>query len=279
MEIGKITLSLVSDGHIRMDGGGLYGVVPKAIWHRFAPADHKNRVKVALNCLLVRAEGKNILLDTGIGNKHSVKRRRLFAMDGGKLLQSLNEHGLEPRDIDIVALTHLHFDHVGGCTVSGPNGTLLPTFPRAVHMVQRDDWQEATEVNDRTRHAYFQEDFLPLEENGQLQLISGNVEIVPGVWLKRIGGHTSGHQMLFVESEGDMAACLGDVLPTQNHLPYHYITAFDSYPMDTIVSKRKLLVQAEAERWLIYLGHGVDEKAGFINKHNGRLVFTPLPIS
>ena len=279
MKVDKVALSLVSDGQIRLDDGSMCGVVPKTLWRRFATPDRKNRVTIGLNCFLIRTRGKNILLDTGVGTKHPLRRRRLFAMDGGRLLAELKEHGVGPQDIHRVALTHLHFDHAGGCTVSGAGGTSVPTFPRATYLVQRRDWEEATNTNERTRPAYLPEDFLPLEQHGQLQLIDGDVEVAPGVWLRRTGGHTAGHQILFIESEGERAACLGDVFPTHHHLHPHYISAYDSYPMDTVDSKRRLLAQAEAESWLLYFGHGVAEKAGYLERRNGRLSLTGVPPS
>ena len=279
MKVGNIDLHLVSDGQVSLDGGSLFGVVPRSIWRNLATADRKNRVALGLNCLLIRTNGKNVLVDTGAGAKHPPRRRALFGMAAGKLLNGLKEHGLAADDIDLVVLTHLHFDHAGGCTRLGPKGRLTPTFPRARYIVQQRDWAEATYTNDRTRPAYLPDDFLPLQEHGLLDLVDGEADIAPGVRVRRTGGHTAGHQMVLVESEGQRVACLGDVFPTHHHLRPHWVTAWDGYPMDTVAAKRDLLTQAEREGWRLLFGHGVQQRAGRLVRHEGRLSLEPLEVT
>ena len=269
---------MVSDGTIGLDGGALYGVVPKVVWNKLSPADGRNRVTVGLNCLLIRVGGKNILVDTGVGNKHTLRRKNAFAMKAGGLVGDLMAHGLGVEDIDVVALTHLHFDHAGGCTKRGYGRKAVPTFPRAVYLVQRRDWYEATHTSERSRAAYVPEDFLPLDEGHQLELLDGDTEIAPNVWLKVTGGHTSGHQMVFVESGDQRVACLGDVLPTPHHLPFPYGTAWDIHPLDTLERKRCLIEQAEREGWLLIFGHGIDPKAGHPVRRGGRLTLAPISL-
>lgn len=276
MRLGSAEINLVSDGTFRMDGGNIYGVVPKAIWGKLQPADRKNRVEAGLNCLLIRTGGKNVLVDTGLGTKHSPKVKGMFAMRAGKLVSSLAQIGLQPSDIDLVLLTHLHFDHVGGCTRYNRQHQLEPVFPRATHLVQRQDWIEATQIDERTRSAYLPDDFLPLAEAKQLELLDGDTELLPGLWARRTGGHTAGHQMAYLESEGEQAACLGDVLPTHHQLPVHYMTSFDLYPLETLATKRHWLAQAEQEGWLLIFGHGTVEKAGRIVRREGRPVLSPV---
>lgn len=278
MRLGSSKLTLVSDGTIRMDGGSMFGVVPKAIWSRTRPADRQNRVEMGLNCLLIRTGGKNVLVDTGVGTKHSQKVRTIFHIRAGQLVSNLARAGLAREDIDLVVLTHLHFDHAGGCTRWDRNGSLEPVFPRATYLVQRRDWQEATKTNERTRPAYLPEDFLPLEGTKQLELLDGDTELLPGLWVRRTGGHTAGHQMVCIESAGERAACLGDVLPMPQHLPVHYITAFDMYPLETLDAKRRWLSRAEKENWLLIFGHGTDQKAGYLARQDGRLSLTPYEI-
>lgn len=278
MQLGSAELTLVSDGTIRMDGGSMFGVVPKTMWGRMRPADRRNRVEMGLNCLLVRTGGKNVLVDTGVGTKHNRKTRTIYHMQAGKLVSNLSSVGLAPEDIDLVALTHLHFDHAGGCTRYGRQSRPELVFPRANYLVQRRDWREATETNERTRPAYIPEDFLPLEEARQLALLDGDTEILPGLWLRHTGGHTAGHQMVYVESQGEKAACLGDVLPMAQHLPTHYMTAFDMYPMETLDAKRRWIARAEEENWLLVFGHGTDQRAGYLARREDRLVLTPYNI-
>jgi len=276
MRLGSAELNLISDGTFRMDGGTMYGVVPKAIWGKLHPADRKNRVDLGLNCLLIRTGGKNVLVDTGLGTKYDRKAQSIFHMQAGQLVSNLARVGLQPEEIDLVVLTHLHFDHVGGCTQYNHQRQPEPVFSRATHLVQRQDWVEATQTNERTRGAYRPEDFLPLEESKQLVLLDGDAELLPGLWVHRIGGHTAGHQMVYIESDGEKAACLGDVLPTAHQLPVNYMTAYDLYPLETLDAKRYWLAQAEAENWLIILGHGIDQKAGRLTRRDGRLSLTPL---
>ena len=289
MRLGSAELHVVSDGAIHMDGGAMFGVVPKAIWSRRRPPDRKNRVELGLNCLLIRAGGKNVLVDTGVGTKHPQRTRTIYRMRAGQLTPRLAEQGLRPEDIDLVVLTHLHFDHVGGCTryrrqgrgssSSNGGGELEPVFPNATHLVQRADWREATETNERTRPAYNPEDFMPLAEARQLELLDGDTELLPGLWVRRIGGHTAGHQMAYLESDGEKAACFGDVIPTPEHLPLNYLTAFDLYPLDTLDAKRRWLAEAERENWLLLFGHGVAPKAGRLTRSaQGRLELTAVAV-
>jgi glyoxylase-like metal-dependent hydrolase (beta-lactamase superfamily II) len=279
MQLGNAELTLVSDGAIRMDGGSMFGVVPKAIWSRRRAADRQNRVEMGLNCLLIRTSGKNVLVDTGVGTKHRQKVRTIFHMRAGELVGNLAQQSVTPEDIDLVVLTHLHFDHAGGCTRYNQQRRLEPVFPRATYLAQRQDWQEATETNERTRPAYLPEDFMPLEEAGQLELLDGDTELLPGLWVRRTGGHTAGHQMVYIGSDGEKAACLGDILPMPQHLPVHYMTAFDMYPLETLDAKRRWLERAEKGGWLLIFGHAVDHKMGRLTRSDdGRLILLPYNI-
>ena len=275
MKVGNIDVHVVSDGQVRLDGGSLFGVVPRPLWQNLTATDRKNRVALGLNCLLVRTGGKNVLVDTGVGAKHPQRRRALFGMVAGRLLAGLKQHGLEVSDIDLVVLTHLHFDHAGGCTRM-VRGKLVPTFPNARYIVQQRDWAEATYTNDRTRPAYYPDDFLPLQEHGMLELVDGEADIAPGVRLHRTGGHTAGHQMVLVHSEGQHLACLGDVFPTHHHLRPHWVTAWDGYPIETVAAKRDLLTQAEREGWRLLFGHGTQPRAGRLVRLQGQLSLEPI---
>ncbi len=277
MRLGNFELNVVSDGVFRMNGGTVFGVVPKTIWGRLRPPDRKNRVELGLNCLLIRANGKTVLVDTGLGAKHSPHVKNIYGMRAGKLVRNLAQRGVKPRDIDLVILTHLHFDHVGGCTRNvRDRPDPAPVFPRAIHLVQRTDWQEANETNERTRPAYNPDDFIPLEQAGQLELLDGDAEVLPGLWARRIGGHTAGHQFIYLESAGEKAACFGDVVPTPEHLPLNYLTAFDLYPQESVAAKRQWLERAEGENWLLVFGHGTAPVAGrLIRNDRGRLAILP----
>ena len=192
MDLGNIQIDLLLDGTMRFDGGAFFGVVPKVLWERGMRPDEHNRVQVNLNCPLIRANGKNILVDTGIGTKHPEKRRNIFDIEAGNLLAQLRECGLEPRDVDYVIFSHLHFDHAGGATYYGDTGSLATTFPRAQYLVQRADWEEATHPNERNAAGYFEEDLEPLQRLNQLELLEGDTEIVPGVGCRLTGGPPPG---------------------------------------------------------------------------------------
>ena len=277
MRVGTSELTVVSDGAMRMDGGAMYGVVPKVLWSRRDRPDRKNRVTVGINCLLIRHAGKTVLVDAGTGSKYDARAKSIFGMRAGKLVRNLAQMGVRPQDIDMVALSHLHFDHVGGCTRYRRGTTeAVPVFPNATHLVQRADWIEATVTNERTSHTYNPHDFEPLADAGQLELLDGDAELLPGLWVRRTGGHTAGHQMAFLESDGERVACLGDVVPTPEHIPLNYIAAIDLYPMDTLAAKRRWLAEAERENWLLVFCHGVDRVAGrLVRDERGRLTLAP----
>ncbi len=278
MKLGDIEFHIISDGSFWIDGGTVFGVVPKALWARLLTPDEQNRVRFGLNCLLVRAQGKNILLDTGIGTKSNTRRQRIFNMAAGKLTEQLAAHGLTPNDIHYVALSHLHFDHVGGCTLAGPMGKPVVAFPKAQHLVQRAAWEEAVHPSERNAAGYFPEDFMPIEEGRQLELLDGDTEMAPGVWLRVTHGHTAGHQVMVVNAGGHTVAAFADVMPTQHHLPLPWSQSFDVEPNVLLAKKKELLAQAEAERWLLVLDHGLDgERAGYVERTpEGRLKFKPI---
>lgn len=279
MKLGDVQVDLLSDGTMKIDGGAFFGVVPKVLWERLLTPDDRNRVALNLNCPLIRAAGKNILFDTGMGTKHPPKRQSIYGLDSGKLVANLRQHGLEPEQIDFVIFTHLHFDHAGGGTYLSPGGELQPTFPRAQYLAQRADWHEATHPNERNRAGYFEEDLEPLVLSNQLDLLVGDTQIVPGVHCKMTGGHTSGHQIALLEVGGQVACFFGDLVPTASHLPLPYSQGFDLYPIDVLNAKRELLEQAERQRWLILFDHETVTPAGYLSRgQNGKLHIEPVSL-
>lgn len=275
MKAGDVDVSLVSDGTIRVDGAAVYGPIPKVAWNPLNPSDSNNRVLAGLNCLLIRSAGKNILVDTGVGNKHPAQRKSMFSMRAGELVNDLRLKGIRAEDIHMVALTHLHFDHSGGCTKAGFGNKPVPTFSKAQYLVQRQDWYEATHHNERNQDLYFYEDFLPLEESNQLELLDGDTEVAPNIWLKVTGGHTSGHQTVFIDAGDTKVAFLGDLLPTPDHLQLHWVTGWDGYPDSTIEQKGPLLEQAVREGWLLVFCHSTKTRAGYIVRKDGHLSLDP----
>ncbi|MBI4712005.1 MAG: MBL fold metallo-hydrolase, partial [Planctomycetes bacterium] len=211
MKLGNVEIIPISDGSFKLDGGAMFGVVPRVLWEKRMPPDDKNRISMGLWVLLIKTGGKNILVNTGIGTKCSERYRKIYDIrHPPDLLSGLAQNGLKPADINIVVLTHLHFDHSGGntiyqnaeCGVRNAECKAIPTFPNAKYVVQKAEWANATNPNERTRASYLQENIISLKEHGVLELIDGDKEIIPGIRVKITGGHTRGHQVVLFESEG-----------------------------------------------------------------------------
>jgi len=278
MRIGKLDVYVLQDGTMRVDGGAIFGQVPRMVWERYTRPDRRNRVRLGLNCLLVRAANYTLLVDCGVGTKEPERVRDLFGLGPSKLQRNLRALGLTPRDVDAVVLTHLHFDHAGGATKYNRRNEPVPTFPRATYFVQRTAWEDAINPNERSRAAYHADDFLPLETSKQLVLLDGDKEISPGVWVKVTNGHTRGHQIVLIHHGGSCVAFLGDLVPTPYHLQLPYIAAVDQYPEDTLEQKRTLLALAEKEGWLVVFSHGLEQRAGFLERRDGRLHLRPVDL-
>lgn len=267
MQWGDFELNVVSGGRLRFDGGSMFGVVPKALWERKAPADEHNRIAMDTNCLLVRGGGRTMLVDTGYGTKLSAKLRGLFSLEEGDVLvENLARHGVQPQDVDTVILTHLHFDHAGGATRRNADGQLVPTFPQARHVVQRVEWDTAAGGARELGDAYPPENFLPLEETGVIELLDGDTDIAPGVRLQVTGGHTAGHQAVLIESGGRTAFCPVDLCPMRAHLKQLWCMAFDLFPLDSRRRKAEWLGRAADERWLVVWSHDPEVVAGYLQR-------------
>jgi glyoxylase-like metal-dependent hydrolase (beta-lactamase superfamily II) len=232
LTIGDTLITFVSGGRLRIDGGNMFGVVPRVLWERESPPDDENRIDLDTNCMLVRTPDSLGLIDAGYGSKAPDKFRQRHALDdGASLIRNLNSVGVAPDDIDWVILTHLHFDHAGGATYRDEAGVLRPTFPRARHVIQRAEWDDATGNIPELAGAYYTDDFLPLSEAHLVELVEGDVEVAPGVRTQLTGGHTRGHQIVRIESAGESAICLSDICPTVAHLPTYWTLAYDQFPL------------------------------------------------
>lgn len=265
MKFGNFEIYAVSDGFFRLDGGAMFGRVPKEVWKKTNPCDRQNRILLALRCLLIKTGKHNVLVDTGIGNKHSREFIRRFAIDHQNNLEdSLKKLGFIPEDIDIVINTHLHFDHCGGNTKK-EKGRIVPAFPRAKYFIQRGEWGAATLGNLLTKASYHEEDFLPLGDCKVLEFIVDRVaEIEPGIILVRAGGHTKYHQIVKIESAGKQAFYLGDLVPTATHLNYPFVMAYDVEPLETVRKKMEILPEAAENRALLVFEHEPKFDAAFI---------------
>jgi glyoxylase-like metal-dependent hydrolase (beta-lactamase superfamily II) len=244
----------------------MFGVVPKVLWEPCCPADERNRIQLALNCLVIRAHGKHILIDTGLGGKWQPKFRDILAMERtDSLIDGLHALNLCPDDIDVVINTHLHFDHAGGNTEM-VQGSVMPTFRKARYLVQRGEFEDATHPNERTKASYRAENLEPVAETRQWEMLDGDTEILPGISVMVTGGHTAGHQAVRMESEGKVAFFPGDLIPTVAHLPLPYIMGYDLFPLHTLEAKRRILSQACEEQWLLFFEHDPRVRFGFVNR-------------
>ncbi len=273
--LGDFELRIASDGSIRIDGGALFGTVPRTIWSALVKPDELNRVELTLNCLLIRTPGHTILVDTGVGEKLADKIREIYQIrQEHNLLQSLKAAGVSPEAVDTVINTHLHFDHCGGNT-RPLEDNYRPTFPNAQYVINEMEWQDALHPDDRSRSSYLKENFLPLEQAGQLQLVKAAQEIVPGVRVIPTPGHTRGHQSVLIQSGGRSALYLGDVICLSQQLKPAYVTSFDLYPVELMKTRKSLLKQAREERWLLIFDHDPKVPFAYVNEIDGKYVLEP----
>jgi len=271
MRIGRFEIYPLTDGLFRLDGGAMFGIVPRPLWEKTNPPDERNRIRMNLGTLLIKAHGKNILVDTGAGGKLDPKWQDIYALQRKPSLEeSLARLRLTPGDIDIVINTHLHFDHAGGNTFRNLQGEIVPTFTNARYFVQKGEWDWAHTQHDRTQFAYTKDDFAPIERSGRLALLNGDEEIVNGVRALVTPGHTEHHQCVTIESEGRKAIFLGDLIPMAAHLPYLYIMGYDLFPLKTLENKKKILRQAHDGRWLLIFQHDPDTPMGYLKKTDDR---------
>lgn len=277
MKLGNFDVISISDGYFRLDGGAMFGVVPRVLWEKRMPPDEQNRIQMGLFCLLIKTGKQNILVNTGIGNKYPPRYQEIYRIQHPPdLISSLAEHKVKPADINIVINTHLHFDHCGGNTIKTLDNTIVPTFPKARYIVQQSEWEKATNPNERTRASYLQENILPLKEADVIDLIDGSKEIVPGIMVKVTGGHTRGHQIVLIESEGQKAVYWSDLIPTIAHLDLPYIMGYDLYPEETLNQKRMLVDQAIKERWVCFWEHDPKVNCGYIERTDKGLTVKPI---
>lgn len=279
--LGKWRVHAIQAGGQQLDGGAMFGVVPKPLWERRLASDARNRIPMGMRCLLVEHESALVLIDTGVGNKETAKFHDIYGIDnqplddvdvvpGRTALESgIRAAGFSPDDITHVINTHLHFDHAGGNTFRSADGAVLPSFPRARYIVQRGELEYASHANERTSASYFPPNWAPLAEAGQLDLVDGELEVLPGISLRRTPGHVPHHQSVVIRSGGETACFLGDVVPTSHHLPLPWIMGYDVEPLVTLESKRALLADALAGAWTLVFEHDAHHGFGRV-AHDGK---------
>jgi glyoxylase-like metal-dependent hydrolase (beta-lactamase superfamily II) len=270
--LGEFELTAISDGVYHLDGGAFFGVVPKTLWSKKVRADENNRVPTGLNSVLVRTGDRNILIETGIGNKLPEKMAKIYGQPA-KLLDNLIATGVSPGDIDIVVNTHLHFDHCGWNTVLQA-GKPVATFPKAKYYAQEGEWKHAHE-NQRDAISYMTDNYDPLVESGQMQLLHGDQEIVPGISVKLFPGHTRDMQAVIIQSGAETACYISDLIPTSAHLELNWIMAFDLYPLETVESRKRYYSRAIPEKWLTMFTHDPELPWAYLEKdERGKIVVT-----
>jgi glyoxylase-like metal-dependent hydrolase (beta-lactamase superfamily II) len=311
MRLGELELHSLLDGFFGLDGGAMFGVVPKPVWERTNPADSRNRIRLASRPLLVVAGNERILIDTGIGDKWDEKARDIYHIEKTDTVESsLAKAGYKAEDVTRVVLTHLHFDHAGATTKLDDSGRPVPRFPNARHYVQQKEWEAAVNPNRRSRASYRPEDFLPVRDAGLLELVDGPLELVPGLELLPTGGHTPGHQIAVLTDNSEVrgqkpefrvteqpvrtpgsghsiprspdpsipvrAVFWGDLIPTSSHVATPCIMGYDLHPLETMEQKERLVRQAIAGHWLSFMEHDPDYACGTIIEQDGKPLLQPL---
>ena len=270
LTLGDLRLTALHDGPFRLDGGAMFGVVPRPLWERLAPADDRHRIQLAMRPLLVEADWGRMLVDCGVGDKMPEKARDIYALDRTRHLDhALAERGLEAAAIDTVLATHLHFDHFGGATTSSARG-LVPRFPRARYVIRDAEWEDATHPHERNRASYLQDDFVPLRTANVVDFFTGDVTVKPGVRVERTGGHTGQHQIVYLESGGRTAVFVADLIPTTAHLQDPWVMGYDLFPMETLAFKKRFIREAIDREYLVFFEHDPLVAAGYIRERDGK---------
>jgi glyoxylase-like metal-dependent hydrolase (beta-lactamase superfamily II) len=270
IRVGAFELHLINDVTTHVDGGGAFGLVPKKLWSRYFTADDDNNIPMSQTCLYVRAHGKHIIIDTGLGTRLEDKHRRMWNIKGeGGLLRGLDALGVAPAQIDLVINTHLHSDHCGGNVRYSEDGTLVPTFPNAQYVVQRREYEDAMRPNERTAATYIPENYAPLVASGQMRLLDGDTELMAGVTGMVTEGHTPAHMSVALMSEGQTALFLCDVSTYAVHFErIGWMTAYDVEPLKTLETKRRLRAWAMERDALLIFPHDPFRRAGYWRAHD-----------
>jgi len=252
--LGDFELTMLTDGGYYLDGGAMFGVVPKVLWSKKMPPDELNRLRLGLNTLVVRTGDKTVVIETGIGNKLTEKSVKIFGNEM-LLMKQLEEANVDPAEVDIVINTHLHFDHCGWNTIRKSDGTIAPTFPRAKYYMQQGELAHAHEQHERDRVSYLTDNYDPLVRNGQAVILNGDSEIAPGISVQIFAGHTAYHMAVILESNGKRACYIGDLIPTSAHIHPTWVMGYDLDPIACINNRHRFYKDAIPERWLVIFTH------------------------
>ena len=271
MQFGEMEVTFLDGGKFGLDGGAMFGVVPKVLWEKKSPPDANNRIRMRANSLLVRAHGKTIVVETGNGTKLDAKQKSIYNVEeGDPLMDALGRAGVKPEQVDLVINTHLHFDHCGGNTRQ-VDGRILPTFRRARYVVQRGELEHAMKPTERDRASYFPENFAAISKEGLWDLVDGDAELLPGISVAKIPGHNADIQAVVIHGGGKTLAFVADLFPTRHHVPLPWIMAYDLYPLQSLETKRKWAARAVEENWMLVFGHDPDWEAGLLVERAGKV--------
>jgi glyoxylase-like metal-dependent hydrolase (beta-lactamase superfamily II) len=275
--LGDFVIERVLDGLFRIDGGAMFGVVPKVLWEKRAAPDSQNRIALTLSCFLISGKGSVILAETGVGPDVEPRFISFYAVERNPgLFERLGEAGLGPEDIDIVWNSHLHFDHCGGNTVRDGKGAWIPGFPRARYAIQKGEWEQALHPVDRDKPSYAPARLRPLAAAGRLTLLDGDTEVAEGVRALLVPGHTAFHQCLRVDSGGRTFLYFGDLVPTAAHIDLPYIMSYDLFPVETFSNKKRLYEAAADGDWIVGFSHDPRHAFGKIRRAGASYAFEPM---
>jgi glyoxylase-like metal-dependent hydrolase (beta-lactamase superfamily II) len=276
MHLGDLEVHFLHGGNFYLDGGAMFGVVPKPLWEKKSFPDHRNRIRLAANSLLLRTQSQNILIETGNGTKWTPKLRDIYGIqEGDPLTDNLAAAGVRPDQIDLVINTHLHFDHAGGNTKL-VNDKAIAAFPNAQYIVQAAEIAHAANPTERDRASYYQGDFLPMQQSGQWHALAGDTEIIPGISAVGIPGHNADIQAIKLTGGGKTIFFVADLFPTRHHLSLPWIMAYDLYPLQTLQTKRKWLQTIVQENWIVVFGHDPDIPAATLHQRENKIEFEPI---
>lgn len=279
IQCGPYALHPLETGTFKLDGGAMFGIVPKPLWEKRIAADDRNRIPLAARCLLIQGAGRCIVVDTGIGDTFSDKEQSIFGVDHSThtLVGSLRAAGVEPEDVTDVVFTHLHFDHSGGA-VTKQGDAVVPRFPQATHHVQADHWEAARAPNPKEQNSFRASILDPLAERVAWTLHDGPGPFMPGIDLIRVDGHSRAQQLVKVRGEDKTCVFVGDLLPTHHHLGDAWTMAYDIDPLQTIDEKARFLQNATANHWLLLFEHDPDVAAGYVESADDRLRVEPVSV-
>jgi glyoxylase-like metal-dependent hydrolase (beta-lactamase superfamily II) len=266
MKLGQFEIRAIDTGRFRLDGGAMFGVVPKVLWSKTNPADESNRIAMAMRALYVEGGGRRLVVDSGSGTSFGEKMTRIYQIETHGLRAALERANVDPDSITDAVATHLHFDHAGGFSYRAADGGIAISLPRANHYIQRRQWETALNPTEKDRASFFPEYLLPIEKAGLLRLADGVVEIFPGVTLIPTDGHTFGHQVVLVSTAAGSLLYCGDLIPLASHVNLPYIMAYDHFPLKTLEEKRQMLGRAADEGWILFFEHDPEIAAARVER-------------